>query len=318
MSRRILLVSTLLAASATLADAQITRRPPIARPQITAIVSPDVPLLIGFNSGAVIQVDDMNGTAAQLLDSGFWQGKTSAAPVVGKGINGQLIALVPGDYPKAQILIPSPGWQMLDSRTGPLVNFTIDPSGNVLYGVNCQTGNVVRYDMANRVSQMIGSKGTGLGQLECPEKIAVDAQGRIYVADMHRVVRMNDITGNGWTAFGSHGAGNGQFNYLRGLAVDRKGRIYVSDFFNNRIIRIDDMNGGGWTSYSTGQWQPEGIAVDSFDRLYITLPVPNQVLRLDDISGAGLKTFTISRDAGYGGPKVVVPMKRTGGGGVIR
>ena len=46
-------------------------------------------------------------------------------------------------------------------------------------------------------------------------KIAVDAQGRIYVADLHRVVRMNDITGNGWTAFGSHGNGNGQFNDIR-------------------------------------------------------------------------------------------------------
>ena len=73
---------------------------------------------------------------------------------------------------------------------------------------------------------------------------SVDAQGRIYVADLHRVVRMNDITGNGWTALGSDGGGNGQFNYIRGLAVDKKGRIYVSDFFNNRIVRIGDMKGG--------------------------------------------------------------------------
>ena len=318
MYRCLAFALTLSAVTAAAAESQITPRPPMGRPQITAIVTPDVPLLIGFNSGAVVQINDMSGAAAQLLDSGFWQGRTSAAPIVGKGINGQLIALVPGDYPKAQILLPSPGWQMLDSRTGPLVNFTIDGSGSVLYGVNCQTGNVVRYDMANRSSQMIGSKGSGLGQLECPEKIAVDAQGRIYVADMHRVVRMNDITGNGWIAFGSHGAGNGQFNYIRGLAVDKKGRIYLSDFFNNRIVRMDDMSGAGWTSYSTGQWQPEGIAIDSYDRLYITLPVPNQVVRLDDISGAGLKTFTVTRDVGYAGPKVVVPMKRVSGGGVIR
>ena len=319
MYRSTVFAVTLVAATATLAESQITRRPPIARPQVTAIVSPDVPLLIGFNSGDVVQIDDMNGAGAQLLDSGFWQGKTSAAPVIGKGINGRLIALVPGDYPKGQILLPNPGWEMLDSKTGPLVSFMIDPASSVLYGVNCQSAIVVRYDMANRVSQIIGSKGTGVGQLECPERIAVDAQGRIYVSDLHRVVRMNDITGNGWTAFGSHGSGEGQFNYIRGLAVDRKGRIYISDSNNRRVIRMDDVSGAGWTSYSTGQYDPEGVAVDSFDRIYVALPVANRILRLDDISGAGLKTFTISRDAGYAGPKVIVPMKRAGGGGgVIR
>ena len=318
MHRRIALASLLIAANATRAESQITR-PQIARPQMTAIVAPDVPLLIGFNSGDVVQIDDMNGAAAQLLDSGFWQGRMSAAPFIGKGINGRLIALVPGDYPKGQILLPNPGWEMLDSRTGPLGSFVIDPSSSILYGANCQSAIVVRYDMANRVSQFIGSKGTGVGQLECPEKVAVDAQGRVYVSDMHRLVKMNDITGNGWTAFGSHGSGEGQFNYIRGIAVDRKGRIYISDTNNRRIVRIDDISGRGWASYSTGQYDPEGVAVDSFDRIYVALPVANRILRIDDISGAGLKTFTIPRDAGYAGPKVIVPMKRTtGGGSVIR
>jgi len=302
-------VLSLLAFSSAAAPAQITIARP-ATPRITAIAKPEVPLMIGLNSGAVIQVDDMSGTATQTIGNGFWQGRSTAAPVVARGVNGQLVALVPGDYPKVQVLLPSPDWQLLDSRTGPLVNFTIDATGGVLYGVNCQTGTVVRYDMVNKASQIIGSKGTGLGQLECPEKIAVDAQGRIYVADLNRVVRMNDITGNGWTAFGSHGNGNGQFNYIRGLAVDSKGRIYVSDYFNNRIVRMDDMNGGGWTVFSSGISEPEGIAVDAYDRLYVALPVANRVVRVDDMTGAGLKIFQIARDAGYGGPKVIVPMKR--------
>jgi sugar lactone lactonase YvrE len=306
-----------VAFSSVAVHAQVTIARP-ATPRIMAIAKPEVPLLIGLNSGAVIQVDDMSGGATQTLGDGFWQGRTTAAPVVARGINGQLVALVPGDYPKVQVLLPSPDWQMLDSRTGPLVNFTIDATGGVLYGVNCQSGTIVRYDMVNKVSQMLGSKGTGLGQLECPEKIAVDAQGRIYVADMHRVVRMNDITGNGWTAFGSHGSGNGEFNYIRGLAVDSKGRIYVSDYFNNRIVRMDDMNGGGWTAYSVGISQPEGIAVDAYDRLYIAMPVGNKVVRLDDMTGAGIKTLQISRDAGYAGPNVIVPLKRVTGRPVIR
>lgn len=299
------LIAAASLAALTSAQAQITTvRPNV--PRLTAIVAPDVPLLIGLNSGTAIQIDDMTGAAAQTFSDGFWIGRTSAAPVLGRGINGQLIALVPGQIPQRQILLPSPGWQALE-RIPPLVNFTIDPSGSVLYGVSCDAGMVIRYDMATQTSQMIGSKGTGPGQLECPEKIAVDASGRIYVADKNRIVRMNDITGNGWTAFGTYGSGNGQFNYIRGIAVDRKNRIYVSDFFNSRIVRIDDINGAGWTTYSAAS--PEGVAVDSYDRLYIALPVGNKIVRLDDITGAGEKTFTVARDAGYAGPKIIVPLK---------
>ena len=70
------------------------------------------------------------------------------------------------------------------------------------------------------------------------------------------------------------------------------------------------MNGGGWTVFSSGISEPEGIAVDAYDRLYVALPVANRVVRVDDMTGAGLKIFQIARDAGYGGPKVIVPMKR--------
>jgi NHL repeat-containing protein len=74
------------------------------------------------------------------------------------------------------------------------------------------------------------------------------------------------------------------------------------------------INGGG-----NGQFNYiRGLAVDRKGRIYVSDFFNNRIIRIDDISGTGLKTFTISRDAGYGGPKVVVPMKRTGGGGVIR
>ena len=296
------------------AAAQITTiaRP---RPQI-GIVQPDGPLLIGLNSGAIVQVDDMNGAAAQVLSTGFMNGTTSVAPVIGRGINGVLVSLIPGSYPRRQVLLPSPDWQMLDSRTGTLSSFTIDPDGNALYGVSCETGTIVRYDLQAGTSAILGSKGNALGQLECPEQIAVDAAGRIYVSDKHRIVRMNDITGNGWTSFGSHGSGQGQFNYIRGLSVDKKGRIYVSDYFNNRVVRFDDMNGAGWTTRNVPQ--PRGIAVDTYDRLYIAQPVGNKIVRIDDMTGAGEKTFMIPRDAGYAGPNVIVPVKKTASRPVIR
>ena len=138
MHLRLIAVASLAALTST--QAQITTvRPNV--PRLTAIVSPDVPLLIGLNSGTAIQIDDMTGAAAQTFSDGFWIGRTSAAPVLGRGINGQLIALVPGQIPQRQILLPSPGWQPLE-KLPPLVNFTIDPSGSVLYGVSCDAGMV--------------------------------------------------------------------------------------------------------------------------------------------------------------------------------
>jgi hypothetical protein len=221
----------LVAALATTASAQITTiRRPTAPQQIAVAATPDLPLLVGMNSAHALQIDDMAGAAMQIIDSGFKQSSSTAAPVLGRGPTGQIISLVPGGIPAVRVLLPTQHWQFLDERLTDLVGMTFDASGGVLYATSCQKGQVIRYDMASKDLQTIGSKGTGLGQLSCPEKIALDAAGRIYVADGNRVVRMNDITGNGWTSFGEHGGGTGQFNYIRGLAVDRKNRIYVRIF----------------------------------------------------------------------------------------
>jgi hypothetical protein len=44
---------------------------------------------------------------------------------------------------------------------------------------------------------------------------------RIYVSDNgnNRIVRMDDMTGAGWTAFGSVGSGTDQFNSPAGIAL---------------------------------------------------------------------------------------------------
>ena len=79
--------------------------------------------------------------------------------------------------------------------------------------------------------------------------IALDAQGRIYVADSenNRIVRIDDIAGGAWTTFGGSGGGPATFHVPWGIAVDARGRIYVADSENDRIVRIDDMSGAGWT-----------------------------------------------------------------------
>src|SRR2546427_6118348 len=87
--------------------------------------------------------------------------------------------------------------------------------------------------------------GSGMNQFSSPSGIFVSA-GQIYVADRNnnRIVRMNDMTGAGWTTFGTLGSGMNQFSSPFGTFVST-GQIFVADTFNNRIVRMNDMTGAG-------------------------------------------------------------------------
>jgi tripartite motif-containing protein 71 len=86
----------------------------------------------------------------------------------------------------------------------------------------------------------IGSAGSGDGQFNYPQNIAIDANGNLYVADTgNNRIEKFDTNGVYLSQFGSFGSGNGQFNYPVGLAFDLHGHVYVSDVANNRIQKFD-------------------------------------------------------------------------------
>ena len=81
-----------------------------------------------------------------------------------------------------------------------------------------------------------GSQGSGDGEFNKPNGIAVDGSGNIYVADMFNSrVQVFNSSGGFLSAFGSFGSGNGQFSSPNGIAVDSGGNIYVADANNNRV-----------------------------------------------------------------------------------
>jgi DNA-binding beta-propeller fold protein YncE len=117
-----------------------------------------------------------------------------------------------------------------------------------------------------------GSLGTGNGQFEFSEGIAVNSAGTtIYAVDLptHRVEAF-DGSGHFLFQWGTYGSGNGQFSYPTGIAVNSAGTtVYVADTDNNRVEAFSSTGAylAQWGSYGSGngqfQYGPEGLAVNS-------------------------------------------------------
>jgi hypothetical protein len=94
--------------------------------------------------------------------------------------------------------------------------------------------------IANGLAVQWGTFGSGNGQFQSPDAVAVDGAGNVYVADTgnDRIQKFSS-SGSFLTKWGSTGSGNGQFDRPSGVAVDGPGnRVYVVDQDNNRIQKF--------------------------------------------------------------------------------
>jgi len=153
-----------------------------------------------------------------------------------------------------------------------------------------------------------GSFGHDVNQFFGPWSIWVGQKGpvlqtgvetRIYVTDTdnHRIVRINNMSGVGWTTLGTKGSGAHQFNRPTGLSLDNQNRIYVADSENARVVRFNDMTGAGWTTFGTkgsgvNQFNdPYGLCLDSAGRIYIADSLNGRIVRFNDMAGTGWMSF---------------------------
>jgi hypothetical protein len=134
-------------------------------------------------------------------------------------------------------------------------------SGTRVYVVNYNIDNGQIFDTDGNPAGTFGSFGAGGGQFNQPWHLAVDASGRLYVADRaNSRVQVLDAAGNfikvfGWgvssgaAAFevctasclsGIFGSGDGQFGSPGNAGVDCRGNVYVVDQSFDRVQKFGE------------------------------------------------------------------------------
>ena len=130
--------------------------------------------------------------------------------------------------------------------------------------------------------------GTGTGEFDRPEGIAVDGNGTVWVADTYnnRIQAMGSdgrwrvAGGKAGGGDGAIGSGAGEFWYPNGIAVDGNVVVWVADSLNHRIQSMG--SDGQWRVYggrNTGALyitdaagdfsSPSGIAVDGNGTVWV-------------------------------------------------
>ncbi len=116
--------------------------------------------------------------------------------------------------------------------------------------------------------------GTTVGKVNQPQSVAVDINGKVYVADTlnNRIQMNNNGLSTGWIVLANPGTALGQVNTPKGVYVDNSGRVWVAENANNRI----QVNTNGvWSVFmNTGTAvgtvnRPEGVVVNLSGSVFI-------------------------------------------------
>ena len=176
-----------------------------------------------------------------------------------------------------------------DYEFGYPVSVAVDPTGQYVYVVDAGHNRIKKFTSDGTIvgwwgrddlnftgwhdpgSNRRGVEGSGDGQFNSPQGIAVDSDGNVYVAD-HYNYRIQKFTSTGTflAKWGSQGTGDSQFEGLYGLAVDDLGNVYAVESGNDRIQKftsngtflgwwgLDDLGDTCWHDPGSGRTAVEG------------------------------------------------------------
>jgi sugar lactone lactonase YvrE len=137
-----------------------------------------------------------------------------------------------------------------------------------------------------------------LARFSAPHALAVDLQGRIYVADTdnHRIRRIDNdqvitLAGSGTPGWADGPALTAQLNAPRGVGLTTDGTVYVADTGNHRIRKIVSgqvltVAGDGTPGQTDGAVNlaqlntPSGVAVDPWGAVYVADTGNNRIRKV--------------------------------------
>ncbi|MCS7011135.1 MAG: TIGR03663 family protein [Anaerolineales bacterium] len=173
----------------------------------------------------------------------------------------------------------------------------VSPDGSYVYVLDTWNHRVQKFTAQGQPVGMWGtpnyhvSLGNGY-ELWGPRGIAIDRQGRVYVADTgNKRVVIYDADGNFLSQFGGGGMAPGQLDEPVGIAVDDLGRVYVADTWNQRI-QVFESPDGGQTWAAIRVWEVQAWYGDTLENKPFLALGPQGTLLVTDPEAGRILQFT--------------------------
>ncbi|MGW5679721.1 NHL domain-containing protein [Streptomyces sp. NPDC003860] len=150
-----------------------------------------------------------------------------------------------------------------------------------------------------------GSSGDGgeatKAELWCPESVALDGAGNLYISDSGQVRKVNTAgiitTIAGAREDGSSGDGGeatkAELRSPNGVLVDTTGNLYIAERNGNRVRKVNTAGIITTVAGPTGLTCPESLAADSAGNLYVADSCARVVRKLTFSSVPPLQEHTI-------------------------
>lgn len=142
------------------------------------------------------------------------------------GGNSKIVKITPSGQVSTAVDVQKQAGEEVD-----LEQIAIDGSGHI-YGLDTHDGSVLKFGANGRFMTRFGGKGTGTGQFTSPSDLAVDGQGRVFVADAGRGVHAFSEAGQFLALFGPK-------NSVYGIAFASDKELIVCSRNDHRIFRYE-------------------------------------------------------------------------------
>ncbi|HTN74032.1 MAG TPA: NHL repeat-containing protein [Pirellulaceae bacterium] len=164
-----------------------------------------------------------------------------------------------------------------------------DTAGNFYISEYGEYDRVQKFSPSGEFIEQWGSHGNALEQFVRPQKMALAADGRLWIADAcnHRV-QVFDVSGSAAKlvdSWGEEGEEIGKLRYPYDLVLDGAGHVYLCEFGNHRVQKFtlagESLGAWGTSGRRAGEMaQPWGCALDSRGRLHILDSYNHRVQRV--------------------------------------